>query len=324
MNGFNEALSTPEPIISKANEINQLKRSFKLDEISNKSIDLAYSYGITSTTIDFPHKNGKKSWGIEIEVPLRFEPVKHIYNELFKKFTSDCNLQASPEEIQKRMAALEETTWLHSIDLPSNIKRIRILNVAPQESLPKKQRTIDSRLNSNIKNPITNITAPPSENSFMNKLLFSLQLSSTNELRRGNAFEGIFYEIFSGDTDKIKQFQDILKNSNAEEILIILGHSGDDDYAGDEVGEQGWSVKGPDSEWQSPGNRIKITEILEKYNQPEKFGAIIFDTCYLGKKNPPVKDIPVYRVQGHSGMGTYGKTKLLLSLPTTNETKGDL
>lgn len=324
MNGFNETIPVPEATLSKSAEINQLKRNFKLDEISNKSIDLAYSYGITSTTVDFPHKNGKKSWGVEIEVPLRFEPVKHIYNEIFKKNTNDNNLQATPEEVQKRVSTLEETTWLNCIDLPNNIKKIRILNVAPQESLPKKQRTIDSRLNSNIKNPITNITSPPSENSFINKLLFSLQLSSTNELKRKRAFEDIFYEIFSGNTDKIKQFQDILKNSNAEEILIVLGHSGDDDYAGDEVGEQGWSVNGPSSTWQSPGNRIKITEILEKYNQPEKFGALIFDTCYLGKKNPPVKDIPVYRVQGHSGMGVYGKTKLLLSLPTTNETKGDL
>lgn len=310
-------------------EINQLSIPDKLNIVDSKSKAIvdkiavrAYGFcwekGISSNEIVFPKENGKVAIGIETVVPVRFVDVKDTFGELMKQYAEEKKVDISDNEIQKKIDAnIDRGIYLGILDeLPKNIKRIRILDMASEESLPRKQRSIEQHIL--ITSPLTkNVNQKSSEHSMIDKLLIDLEMpaSLSSTKKRSEVLESIINETFGFDKESVEKFKKMLEKSTAEEILIIHAHGGYDNI----IGEKDREFKGSKNEWADPN--IDLEELIEKYDDPKRISAILVHTCYKGNENPPVRRIPVYRLYGFARSEenpfVINKPKTLVSEPNT-------
>src|SRR3990167_5404264 len=279
-------------------------RDLKVMTIKENAYELSWSKSVTGKRVDFPREDGKLVWGVEIEIPLRFEGnVVNTYTDAVRDLAKEKGISLTDQEIQDEVKKKEGRTWFMDIDkvaLPSNIKRIRIVDLSPQEALPKDQRNIDSKRNFwHDKHTTIKLTSQPSENSLVDRAMMKLAMSTKSTMNRSEALQDLFYDVFAQNQEVMSQFRKDLEQSGAEEVLFVHAHGGYDDI----IGEQDYEVKGDDAQFQAEGNRIALTEILDKYDQPEKYGAILVNTCYKGKEKPRIGKVPVFRPYGYSGGG---------------------
>lgn len=222
------------------------------------------------------------AWGVELSVPITHQIRKLLGNS--------------------------------GIEIPEHIETIKYVDLAPQESLPKKERNIRADDDQNISfsplNSLANVT-----DISPHLITFSLRSRPTKTIGM------ILQSLLIGRTSKI-EFNEILKESKSCEILIAYGHGRDDPFhSGEQYNDQP-NTKGEAT--QRIGNRVLATEVLEKYNDPNKYSVIMFRSCYLGKEGIKPNKVPIVYVQGAVASNpigrfwgdlTYGKAKTVIILP---------
>lgn len=291
-----------EIVLTSKQDIDIRPTTWRAVTIIQEAVELSWATNITKKRVEFPREDGKIVWGFEIEIPLIFEgAVKDAYSNLASQLAQEKNISLSQGEIRHGLKENEGKTWFRDIDdiaLPKNIKKIKILDLSPQEALPKKQRNIDSKRNFwHDEYPTNTLTRQPI--SLVDRALINLGMQSRSIQAKSEILQDIFYDVFVNNKAVLAHFREKLEKSKAEEILIIHAHGGYDDF----IGEQGYEVKGKTAQYQAEGNRISLTEVLDKYDQPEKYAAILVSTCYEGKDVSRRGKVVVYRTFGRSGGG---------------------
>jgi len=313
--------SVPETITLK-DAVKDVLREVKIFAVEERALEVAWAKGITGRRVDFLQSDGKVVWGTEINIPLHFDSISGIYTELVKKFADEKDIRLSEVEIYKSLKERKGRTWYHdsSVGLPDKIRNIKILDLSPQENLNPNLRTIDSeRREWHPKTTEQRLTRQSYEDRIVDRavLTFLSQTffkNSPDDVQRRDALSDLFDNVFpSGNSDKqLQLFIKRLNVSKATDIVFIHAHGGYDDI----VGEQDWEVKGNETTWQANGNRIDLSQVIEEYDKPDKIGAILISTCYLGKELPPVKRVPVFRFWGKSAQNR-GSSKMIGNKDTT-------
>jgi hypothetical protein len=301
----------PPPTESKYTFEGSFGRSMKLLGLEQKAYEYSWPKAITGRRVDFPQPDGKLIWGVEMEIPLRFESVRGIYEELFNKLATDGGIQIAEREIQKRAKERENRTWftdLEKFGIPDRIKSIRILDLAPQELLPKKIRDVDSKRNwvhdlAGYRDSMERLADQSADSRIVDRAMRVLGMGSRMTQQRSEALHDLLFDLFGDDKERIGRFKEIIERTGGNEILIVHAHGGYDNMIGEQT-----------------GNWVDLAQVVEKYDQPDKYGAILINTCYLGNEPPPVKRVPVFRAKGktNSQGGVYGYNwnKLLVSEPS--------
>lgn len=322
-------------------------RGVQIQMIEERALEVAWGKGITGKRVDFPQvdetgePNGKTIWGIEVNIPLRFDSVAGIYSEVVNELATEKNIQLSEDEIKQGTSNKKDRTWYSNYDfrLPDKIKEIKILDLHPQEMLPKGMRTIESQKDwFNGPNYTERTTRQSSDNIIFDRAISTflsksvLLMPAPDDARRNNALSDMFDNVFGDNKENVKLFNEKLEKSDASEIIFVHAHGGETNI----IGEQNSTVKPHKveiageqidlSENQAQGNWIDLAQVVKEYDQPERFGAILVGTCYVGENPPPVNRVPVFRFHGKStNMGnqwrfpTDGKSGSLVSPPSEIE-----
>lgn len=296
-------------------------RDTKINMVENMALELAWSKSITGKNVVLEGFDKKVVWGVELQIPLIFdESVQSVYVDLVKDISEDRNINLSDEEIATGINENKDKSWFNDVDkiqIPKNIKRIRIVNFKPQEALPKNLRNIDSTQDKrHDSNQLIKLTDHPSEN-LLDKALLNINSTTKSSIVRSQALQDLLYDVFNADPNIIDDFRKSISKDGVEEVLIINGHGGEEDL--DVIGEETFDVKGKDSEFQSAGNRIKLENVIDHYKDDKKIGAILVTTCYLGNDVPKPTRIKIFRAKGHTGYGHPSRSlyKHVASTPNT-------
>lgn len=304
MNDFGEAL----PInITAAQEVGKEDhwRPTKVAVLEGRAEAITWGKSITGRRVDFPQKDGKSVWGIEIEIPLFFEDVEDTYREALTELDEKGKKMLTEDDIKAGIETRKNRRFYSGtpkLKLGANIRKIKILDMSPQEALPKSLRNIDStRTFYHAKPAIVNLTRQPG-NTAIDRLLIKVMMHSTTNSKRSTALDGLFFDVFGDGTKKQKVFESVMADSDAEELVFIHAHGGYDNTIGEQT-----------------GNWINLEEVITRYNNPDQVAAILVSSCYLGQDSPPVDKVPVFRPKGFTGgyrsITSIGK-KTLVSLPT--------
>ena len=89
-----------------------------------------------------------------------------------------------------------------------------------------------------------------------------------------------------------KRFHEIIKQSKGDTLVIVHGHSGDLSGMGEQYPDETHDKSGDIV--QRMNNFVPIDEILERYNDSDKFAAIVLHGCNTGKGVVEAKNIPVF------------------------------
>ncbi len=293
-------------------EVKESVRQWRDVVIERRAYNLAWAKGITGKWVEFPRENDKSVFGLEFTVPLRFSEVKGIYKSMVIDFAKKDGSEVSEEQLEESYEELKDKTWYEDsrVPLPPNIKRIRVISLSPQEVLPKRKRTIDSKLN------IWNEEATP---ILLTRQYTDIRLPGYDGLEqktegmiaddRLHALKDILHEVLIDKSER-KEFGKEVTQPEIEEILIIAAHGGYDNT----IGEQDKTVKplkthieGKEvnlSEKQAEGNWLDINHVIKKYDKNPKIGAVLSYACYLGRDDlsgHKYRSV-VYRIQGKSGI----------------------
>lgn len=246
------------------------------------SLEVPKGWGkdITGRLVTF--KDGSQlSWGVELSVPI--DPGT-------RKYLSE---------------------W--GVEIPAFITTLKYLDLAPQESLPEKQRNIKSHMGDQ-EVALTHL------NSLTGSTLGSPMLDLTHLIipRPYKTLRTMFRTVLTSRASR-KEFNDLLANTrNKSEMLFVYGHGNYDPF---HLGEQSWDE--PEvkdfGKIQRAGNSVSATEVLEKYNDQTQIAAIIFRACYKGENGIRAKNIPVVYpwgfVSNNFVMPLIYKTKTKFSYP---------
>lgn len=121
-----------------------------------------------------------------------------------------------------------------------------------------------------------------------------------------------------GPTDKGKErFNDVLRQAKGDTLVIVHGHSSDlggmSEQYPDEVKDKSGNII------QRKYNFVSIDEILDKYNDPDKFAAVVLHGCNSEKGSVEAKKVPVFypmsSVKGVSNPGFFWSPSGGVSLP---------
>ena len=235
---------------------------------------------MTGRRVDFgkPGEGEGLAWGVEVDIDISDSLVRTRFQEyLFK--------------------------------IPDHIKKIKYLELAPQEALEPKLRTIRSKmkphsiLGSSSLIPVA--TPAPYRNQTIEKVRNACNLLSSEDEKRFRELRNMVTWVMGPGSKDKKRFNNTLEESRGDTLVIVHGHS--DDLSG--MGEQY-----PDETKDDQGNIIQrkwnlvpIDEILEKYNDPDKFVAIVLNGCNTEKGAVEAKNVPVfYPMTGTKGSGNPG------------------
>ncbi|MDO8488256.1 MAG: hypothetical protein Q7S31_02985 [bacterium] len=260
-----------------------------MEGVDRPSIEVPKGWGknISGNVVYF-EKGDELSWGIEIVISLD--------------------------------AKIKEYLAKSNVVIPSHIQAIRYLDLAPQESLDRKDRNIRSKHGDSEGltglGSLVSVTAKP---AILNiEPLFGLLIP-----RPYRTLRNMFLTMIT-DRKSQERFNNILSNSTGHEILIAYGHGLGDPFS---LGEQYWDkpTAKPGQRQQHEGNTVTAEEVLERYNDPEKISAIILRSCYIGKDGVRAKKIPVVRAQGVVANNTIGtrwvRTKTVFEMPEVDGTR---
>lgn len=272
--------------------------------IETKALDLAWSKGITGRRIDFPQENGKLVWGIETEIPICFEEIKGIYIELVKKFAKERGEMVSDQQLEASLVDNVDKTWFKGIrrensffnsdlvKLPPNIKRIRLIELSPQETLSPPLRNIKSTRNFwSAEHPLVGLTKQHTDKLVSGSEGINQPTQSDIASNKQKTLEDLFYNVLTGDKTMVGKLIQELDKPGIDEILIVNSHGGYDNT----IGEQSGPVKktlatiGGEtvdlSDIQAEGNWIDLNEVIERYDNGDIPNPVLVSTCYLGNDN---------------------------------------
>jgi len=285
----------------------------RVERVEQSGVDKAWVKGIRVGMVVFPQEDGLFSLGLEVKIPMQFDVIKDVAKSEALKLSEKQAISLEGRNLEKDLERKGKGGWFidHEFPLPESIKWITYLDLSFQENtLPRKLRDAD------IKSPRgwyhDLILANRIDRLLDNKHGFigsGFGLYNTS-LKRGNALTGVFKDVFGSNSDEAQKFIERLNISEGNEILIVHGHSGFTDV----VSEKGYSGSG---DKMRAVNGVDIKQVIERYNDPGKYAAILVHSCYLLDKPPPVKDIPVYRGRGYSDHPHWfgNKNYPLVSLP---------
>lgn len=192
----------------------------------------------------------------------------------------------------------------YGIKIPGHVDTFRYLDLSPQESLPVRLRNIGKQGEIWRETDLYLLTATYSK-------------SKKAELIRRQTLEELFFYVFGLNRQETDQFNSILSGSRANTIILVEGHSMNAPW---EIGEK-YPYEPEDNKikrLQRRGNKIPVKEILKKYNDPDKYAAILFYACNRGIRKIKALDVPLAYALGIVG---FGKSKRGL-LPTMIVTPG--
>lgn len=89
-----------------------------------------------------------------------------------------------------------------------------------------------------------------------------------------------------------EKFNEVLKQSNGDTLVIVHGHSGDLSGMGEQYQDETHNKSG--GVVQSMGNFVSMEQILDRYNDSEKFAAVVLHGCNTEKGSVEAKKVPVF------------------------------
>lgn len=308
------------PSVVRKSEKKGLSLKFAKKYLISRAKEEAWGKSITNKIVNFKQEDGKYSWGIEYTIPLRFQEVEPIFLDRLTEL--DTEELFTGKEIDKLAKHLRKTRFFWGVPrsspedyirLPENITTIKVLDLAPQESMHRNIRNIQPAspyFKYLHKMQLGRRLLAQYKDTAVDKAMLILFGRSRSEISRRTAIYALIDKAFGNNKGQIELFEKTLKRSKARELLIIHAHGRDTDL----IGEQGWEIGGPYfDEKQALGNKVDLAQVIEKYDNPEKIASILIHTCYIGDKKPPVKSVPVFRAQGLIGLS--GADNTLISLP---------
>lgn len=208
----------------------------KLIVVERQAFDHSWTKGVTARHVELrTDDEGKKVWGIEYNVPLRFEAVKGIYKEMLIELATTKGLEVKQDELDASIQKKVRQTWFlgrNGFYIPERILNLKILDLEPQEVLPRHQRNLVGKKNIwHFKNLVESLTAQKKDP----KTLESLEsLGYTDpEVSRSEALNEVLMDIFRNSKAEFQEFIKTVQASKAPDLLIIHSHGG----YGTEIGE---------------------------------------------------------------------------------------
>lgn len=277
-------------------------RNPNLIPIEKRAILLAWSKGVSARHVEFPQPDGKLVWAIEYRIPLRFEDIKGIYTNIVKDLAEKSKIKVSEDELQMGIDQNQGETFFRSEDgtnIPKNITAIRIVDLSPQEALPISIRNLKGKRN--FWHDTYNLIKLTRQEKDISQMT-SLESLENNDLmkERNEALNDLLADTFYGNNEQKDEFLKVTTAAQTKEILFIHSHGGYDNI----IGEDADRVKGKDAEFQTPGNRIDLQKVIEKYDDPNKYACILINACYMGTSNDLESKLKVFRLRGFSGKGS--------------------
>lgn len=184
----------------------------------------------------------------------------------------------------------------YSFIIPDHIKYIKYLDLAPQEALPPKDRTIRSDFTPNLfsSSSLVSVATPAKPgNPTFEKIRDGFNFLRPNDEKRFKSLQAMitwtFGSAYSGMNIK---FNDTLKQSKGDTLVIVHGHSNNLSGMGeqypDEIKDEFGNVI------QKKSNFVPIDDILKKYSDPNKFAALVIHGCNIDKGTVEEKNVPVF------------------------------
>jgi len=296
-------------------------RPAKVEILTDKIMTLSWGKSIKDRIVNFKQDDGKYAWGLEYSIPLRYKDIEEEFRKNIKKVDKKNTLTEEDielffqEEGERRLYSEDQY-----LKIPMNITKIRVLDLSPQEGMPRSLKSI--RL-AGIKGKIRELFPQKSIGSRIRResvtgepnatKLPLIQAALNNSIRRKTLSE-LISNVLGGNDKEKKLLESVLRDSKASEMLIIAAHGGSDN----DIGEQTGAVVGKYADGrQARGNWVDLAQVVEKYDKPEAFAAILIRTCYYGTDKPPVKSIPVFRPKG-SVPGGIVQNRVYVSMPEGN------
>ncbi len=118
-----------------------------------------------------------------------------------------------------------------SFKIPDHIKNVKFLELAPQEALPPEQRNIRSKmkprsiLGASSLIPVATPSKP--RNPMLEKIRNGFNLLSPEDQKRFESLRAMITWTFGPANGSEKRFNDILKQSKGDTLVIVHGHSHD-------------------------------------------------------------------------------------------------
>ena len=185
----------------------------------------------------------------------------------------------------------------NSFEIPEHITKVKFLDLAPQEALPPDQRTIRSKLKPVDKirggSSLVSVATPAKQgNPTAEKIREGFNLLRPEDQERFKSLNAIITWTFGPVGEGKNRFNDILKQAKGDTLVIVHGHSSDlsgmgEQYPDDVTDRLGNII-------QRKNNLVSIGEILDKYNDPDKFAAVVLHGCNSGKGDVESKKVPVF------------------------------
>lgn len=179
--------------------------------------------------------------------------------------------------------------------IPDHVKAIKYLDLAPQEALPPDQRTIRSKrkphsfFGGSLLIPVA--TPAPRGNPKLEKIRKDFKVLRSEDEARFKLLQIMVSWSLMTEAGK-KRFNEILQHYGGDTLVIVYGHSADLSSMGEQysmdrtVDETGKII-------QRAGNSVPIDSILGRYNDPNKFTAIVLYGCNTEGGIPKVKKVQV-------------------------------
>ena len=216
--------------------------------------------------VDFgkPGEGEGLAWGVEVDIDI-----------------SDSLVRARFEE--------------QSFEIPNHITKIKYLEMAPQEALPPNLRTIRSKmkpesfLGSSSLVPVA--TPAPYRNPTIEKVRNAFNLLSSEDQKRFRELRAMVdWSLVTGAAKK--RFNEILKQSKGDTLVIVHGHSSDLSGMGEQYPDETHDKSGKII--QRMYNFVPMDEILSRYDDPNRFAAIVLHGCNTQKGLVEAKNVPVF------------------------------
>lgn len=213
---------------------------------------------VTGRTVFFGEPGSNNySWGIELDVP--------IDENLRKYFNS-------------------EDKGKIKMEIPDKVTNIRILDLKPEESIPSGQRII-GRTNE-YQSALLDTLARKDPETDLDEESFPIPF------RSGRLFV-LMRSILRSHVDNTEIFNKVLNNSKGSSILIITGHGGGSDWhVGEATGDRPINQYG--ETFGSIGNSIRLVSVLDKYDDIDKYAAILITACNPQGVKLKSKKVPIF------------------------------
>lgn len=275
--------------------------------LMDKAQALAWSESINERIVNFEQGDGKVAWGIEYTIPLSLEGAEREFRRILKKLDNkDLFSKNEIDELVENNKGKRFYQGTDDIKLPENVSKIRVLDLHPQEGMRRDLKSIrlagyKGRLKEFFPGAGSGRRLSKEYgNSVIDRVMLNLYQETRSNIVRTKVLNELFDNVFSGDEESKRLFEKVLDDTGGNELLFIHAHGGGDDV----VGEQTTAVVGEYADKrQVEGNRVDLSQVIERYDEPDRLAAILICSCYSGSKKPPVKSVPVFRLKGVAAGG---------------------